>query len=223
MRQSVRDAFFTFNEPLEGTVPWMYLDIKGFVTVGVGNLLPSAASAAALPFFPEGSPDSPASDAEKRQGWNDVNARQDLARVGHRAFQTVCNLRLSIDDIRALVDSKLLSNETILVGAFPQFPDWPADAQLGLLSMAWALGAGFPATWPRFTAACRARDFARAAADCRMQEAGNPGVIPRNNADQRLFENAARVEKPENGYDPETLYHPTILMDVIVVEGGGNP
>jgi GH24 family phage-related lysozyme (muramidase) len=222
MRSTVRDAFFDFNEPLEGVVSWMYLDIKGFVTVGVGNLLPNPESAAVLPFFPDGSPDAPASDAEKRQGWHDVNARQDLARVGHRAFPSVCNLRLSNGDIRALVDTKLLSNERTLLGTFPQFPNWPADAQLGLMSMAWALGAGFPATWPRFTAACRALDFASAAAECRMQEAGNPGVIPRNNANEALFRNAAKVQKPENGYDPDTLYYPTQLLDVIVVEGGSN-
>lgn len=220
MRQAVRDAFYDFNEPLEGVVPWMYLDVKGFVTVGVGNLLPDADAAAALPFFPDGSPDAPAGDDEKRQGWTDVHARQDLARVGHRAFKTVCNLRLSADDIRALVDAKLLSNESILLRAFPGFPDWPADAQLGLLSMAWALGAAFPATWPRFSAACRALDFDGAAAECRMQETGNPGVVPRNNANQLLFRNAAKVGRPENGYDPDTLHYPTQLLDVVVVEGG---
>jgi hypothetical protein len=223
MRQVVRDIFFNFNDPLEGTVEWMYLDIKGLVTVGVGNLLPSEGAAAALPFFHDGSPESPATDAERRQGWNDVHARQELARVGHRAFRTVCDLRLSIDGIRELVNSKLSSNENILAATFPQFSDWPADAQLALLSMAWALGPAFPASWPKFATACRALDFAGASIECRMQEAGNPGVIPRNNADQLLLQNASKVMRAENGYDPDTLYYPTQLLDVVVVTPDPEP
>ena len=39
MRPNVRDAFSDFNAPLEGVVEWMYLDVRGLVTVGVGNLL----------------------------------------------------------------------------------------------------------------------------------------------------------------------------------------
>jgi hypothetical protein len=182
-------------------------------------MLPDERSAAALPFFPDGGSGSPADEATKRQGWRDVHARQDLARAGHVAFKTVCNLRLSLADIRASVNSKLLSNIGILIGTFPRFPDWPADAQLGLLSMAWALGPAFPARWPKFTAACRALDFTSAAAECRMKEVGNPGVIPRNNANQSLFQNASKVVNRENGYDPDRLYYPVQLLDVVVVEG----
>lgn len=224
MRQSVRDAFLDFNDPLEGTVTWMYLDINGGVTVGVGNLLPNEATAASLPFFPDGNPGFPADDATKRQGWQAVHARQDLAQVGHLAFKTVCNLRLSFADIRNLVNSRLSNNEVILVAAFPQFPNWPADAQLGLLSMAWAMGPSFSTTnWPNFKAACLVMDFVKASAECRMLEVGNPGVIPRNNANQLLFQNASKVMKPENGYDPDTLFYPTQLLDIIVVEGSPEP
>jgi GH24 family phage-related lysozyme (muramidase) len=62
MYQSVRDAFYDFNAPMEGVVSWMYLDIKGFVTVGVGNLLPDADSAAALPFIHGDDPAAVAAD-----------------------------------------------------------------------------------------------------------------------------------------------------------------
>jgi GH24 family phage-related lysozyme (muramidase) len=36
--------------PSEGYVEHMYLDTKGLVTVGIGNMLPSVAAAQALPF-----------------------------------------------------------------------------------------------------------------------------------------------------------------------------
>ena len=39
MHQSVRDHWLEFNKPLEGRVPFMYLDVKGFVSTGVGNLI----------------------------------------------------------------------------------------------------------------------------------------------------------------------------------------
>lgn len=219
MRQSVRDGFFDFTTPLEGIVKWMYLDVKGLVTVGVGNLLPNEASAAALPFFRDGSPNSLVDDATKRQGWRDVKARQDLKLKLYTFFEPVCNLRLSTDNIRALVNSKLSSNETILLGVFPDFPNWPADAQLGLMSMAWALGPAFSPHWPNFTAACRSRDFAAAATNCRISETGNPGIIPRNQANQLLFQNASKVENPDNGYDFNTLYYPVQLLDAVIVEG----
>ena len=38
MHASVRDYFIEFNEPIENRVPYMYLDIKGLVTIGIGNL-----------------------------------------------------------------------------------------------------------------------------------------------------------------------------------------
>src|SRR5690242_4940359 len=44
-------------EIFEGTVPWMYLDTKGFVTVGVGEMLANAAKAQTLAFVaPSGQP-----------------------------------------------------------------------------------------------------------------------------------------------------------------------
>ena len=39
MYDDVRAAFLSFTTRLEGRVPYMYLDIKGLVTIGVGNLI----------------------------------------------------------------------------------------------------------------------------------------------------------------------------------------
>ena len=38
MQLIVKTRFRSFNEPFEGAVPWMYQDIKGLITVGVGNV-----------------------------------------------------------------------------------------------------------------------------------------------------------------------------------------
>src|SRR5713226_1332348 len=50
MFTSVQTAFRAFSEQFEGCVPHMYLDIKGLVTVGVGNLVDPVGLAQALPF-----------------------------------------------------------------------------------------------------------------------------------------------------------------------------
>src|SRR5260370_42000125 len=54
---SYLDDSLAHLEIFEGTVPWMYLDTKGFVTVGVGELLANAVKAQTLAFVdPAGQP-----------------------------------------------------------------------------------------------------------------------------------------------------------------------
>ena len=49
MRESVRRGFIGFSAPFEGRLHYMYLDVKGLVTTGVGNLIDSVGAAQALP------------------------------------------------------------------------------------------------------------------------------------------------------------------------------
>src|SRR5947207_13573586 len=44
------DEIKALLEPSEGNKSFMYLDTKGFVTVGIGNLIPTADAACALAF-----------------------------------------------------------------------------------------------------------------------------------------------------------------------------
>jgi GH24 family phage-related lysozyme (muramidase) len=206
MRTSVSDVFMSFSTRFEGRVPWMYVDIKGLITVGIGNLIDPVDAALGLPFIDKAT-GSPASRDEIATEW-DMLKRQsaELGRQGHRACEEITNLRLTDEAIDSLVLTKAASNETIVRSFFPDFVLYPADAQLGLHSMAWALGPAFSPRWPRFTTALQAGDFGGAAAECRMSEAGNPGVIPRNDANQTLYLNAAAVIAA--GADPDVLYYP---------------
>ncbi len=104
---------------------------------------------------------------------------------------------------------RLSSFQQTLKNTFTAFETWPADGQLGLLSMAWAMGPAFSGGWPHFTQACLARDWVGAAANCKMDEAGKPGLRPRNAANALLFRNAALVVS--QGLAPETLYYPRDL------------
>ena len=56
--QSYLEQFLAKLEFFEGSIPWMYRDTVGKVTVGVGVMLPDAPAATALPFKIAGHPAS---------------------------------------------------------------------------------------------------------------------------------------------------------------------
>lgn len=215
MYPSVSSRFRAFNEPLEGVVKFMYLDIKGLVTIGVGNLIDPIGAALALPFKFKGT-GMPASRADIESEWNLLKGKPELAQKGHRACAPLTKLELDDPTIDKLVSTRLQQNEAFLKKQkpFKEFDKWPADAQLALLSMAWAMGPGFAGGWPKFSAACEKMDFDAAAENCQMSEAGNPGVAPRNRADKLLFQNAAAViaGEADGFYERPTLYYPQVLL-----------
>lgn len=214
MYPSVQAAFRAFNEPFEGVVPWMYLDVKGLVTVGVGNLIDPVELALHLPFRFRGEPHQPAGSEQISEEWQRIKSNAALGKAGYRACEALTRLRLDDAAIDALIHARLGANEVSLKkrAAFVGFDGWPADAQLGLLSMAWALGPGGPSKFTKFSAACRQVDFSGAAAGCKINETGNPGVAPRNRANRILFGNAAAVRK--SGSDPARLHYPAVLGQV---------
>jgi hypothetical protein len=202
----------------------MYLDVLGLVTVGVGNLVDPVTLAQALPFRFKNrpgiaAPGSPATPAEISAEWQRLKSNQALRNQLYTACDPLTQLELSDDSIDSLILSRLTSNEAYLKRqpAFQNFDTWPADAQLGLLSMAWAMGPGGPGGFPNFSAACQNSDFNRAAAECKMNEAGNPGLHPRNQANFTLFSNAAVVLAggAQGGYQRSTLYYPRALGSAV--------
>ena len=76
---------------------------------------------------------------------------------------------------------------------FPGWRDFPADAQLGICSMAWACGPGFPAIFKNFAGFANKNDWVNAAKCAKIREAGNPGIKPRNEKNQKCFANAVVV------------------------------
>ena len=81
----------------EGCISHMYLDTVGKVTVGVGNMLPTADAATALPFIQTGSGNN-ATDNEIRADYNNVAAQASgklaacLIQLIARSLQTLlCN------------------------------------------------------------------------------------------------------------------------------------
>lgn len=213
MHRSVRDAFVPFSAGFEGVVPWLYADVLGLITVGIGNLVDPVDAALALPFVrPDG---TPATRDEIRAAWHAVKSRPELAQQGHRVAARHTTIRLTPQGIHDLVIRKLDANHAALAKQYPEIEQWPADAQLATHSMAWACGPAFgvPGAAGRFihlATALRERDFETAARECMMREAGNPGIVPRNRANRILYRNAAHSQSFQ--LDPSELFYPHELL-----------
>lgn len=241
MHASVRAAWHQFSEPFEGRVPHMYCDVLGLVTCGVGNLIDPIEAALVLPW--RRADGTLASAAEVRMEWNNVKSQKEYLRKRHYKFAgQLTGLRLSDEDIDALVQRKLQSNDLVLARAFPGWDGWPADAQLGASSMAWAMGPGFPSTFKNFTRYANGGDWIAASVACKIatvakrkradgtiEEIPNPGTIPRNQANALCFRNAATVIEHALARDvlwwprqacaePETLPAPPIVVKPLPLE-----
>lgn len=210
MRPVVRETWFKFSEPFEGRVPWMYQDVKGLVTIGVGNLIDPVSLALDLPFIgPDG---ELVSRADIDESWLKVKHHPSLARLGHRAAAIVSGLRLTKEAIDSLVLRKLDEMDRHLLKRFPAFDSWPACAQCAVLSMSWAMGPAF--RYPKLEGALLADDWGMAANECWISEQGNPGVHPRNVANRFMFLNAGTCHPDELVWDRRVDSEPDTLPDV---------
>lgn len=195
LRPIVRAKFLSFTAPLEGCVRYFYLDILGLPTIAYGCLIATEAEARALPMVHRDN--TPASPDDCALDWRRVKGRPELARLGFRAAASVAQLRLTPEGVEAVTWAKLDKMLDVLGRRFPAFGEWPASAQLAVVSLSWACGPAF--NFPRCVAALQRQDWAGAAAECQMRTAGNPGLIPRNRANRALLLGAAQ------GGDPDAL------------------
>lgn len=219
MHQSVKDYVWKFLQDFEGRVPYMYLDGRGFVTVGLGFLAQPVQLALQMPFVRKDS-EMPASQEEIGSDWDAVHKRQDLAKSHFRAFEPLTALKLRNGDIDAIAQRKLDAYVATLMTQYPEFSgfeSWPADAQLGLIGMAWNMGPGFATGWPQFRAACAAQDFAGAAAQSHMAN----GAPQRNEAHRVLFENASKVIA--DGLPVDTLLYSQVVFEPILITESPDP
>jgi hypothetical protein len=205
MYENVKQDFNAFSTQFEWRVPYMYVDIKDKVTIGVGNLIDPLPHALGLPFVFKSDASTPASEDDITADWNAVKSDPNLAKRGYKACDPLTRLMLTDDAIDELVASKAAEFEGTLkqTSEFSGYDEWPADAQLGLLSMAWAMGPAFGPGWPAFRTACGEGDWDTAAANCGMNESGNPGLVPRNAANRALFRTATYMVS--QSADPSVL------------------
>jgi hypothetical protein len=204
---SVAPAFAKTTATLEGVCRWPYVDVKGLVTTAAGYLVDDGSGQAPpnmlrLPWkHVDG---TPATYDEIRAAWLKVK-HSGLAGVGGGSakFENLTDLRLDDAGLQVAFDGWVTQAEPELRKTFPGYDTMPADAQLALLLMAYALGPAFgPRSadpgkrYPKFVAAMNAvvPNFVEAAAQSNISTVGNPGVLPRDEDIQILLANAARAQ-----------------------------
>ena len=166
-------------EWFEGSIPWMYLDTRGKVTVGVGLMLPDAAAAQKLPFFI-------GTHAATADEISAEFARVDAMPMGRPAlfYRHQNGPELEKAEIDSLLRTVLLGFEGELRAALPGYDGFPDSVKLALLDMAYNLGpAGLLHGYPNFIRAVEAGNWSQAAAHCFRH---GPGAA-RNQWTQQMF------------------------------------
>lgn len=205
------EQYHAFSAPLEGRVPVMYCDCLGLITTGVGNLINTEWQAKALPWLLVDG--SVADTADVMADWQKLAAgRAYYAARKWTVYAKAMRCHLAEETIDALCQRQLASNEVAYRKRWADYGSFPADAQLAIHSMGWAVGAGFYQKFPNLATCIDRQDWEGAVASCKIREAGNPGVVPRNAKNRFCFHNAAIVRA--QGLSADELHWPSVAPTV---------
>lgn len=183
---SFRDRIRAELKNEEGCVTHMYLDTRGYVTVGVGHMLADVQAAQVLGFRNRASGE-PATPEEIENAFNTVK-QQPPGRIASR-YQTCTDLELPMEEIDAQLDRHIDDFETTLRGHFRDYDQFPPEARQALLDMAFNLGSsGLLKKFPKLVANARARNWEGCAVECERRGIGDA----RNEATRALFNKATQ-------------------------------
>ncbi len=224
MRPVVQTEFRPYTVKREGFTPFMYCDQLNLVTTGIGNLVDNGprngfdtsdaamAPAMRLPWKFKGpgwTKTNPVagprcSTADIRAAWIATKLKEQESpgfnKQGGFAYTGLTHITLDNEGLDVLFNSTLASFDASLAKRYLGYASWPADAQLCLLSMAWAMGPAFD--FPDFKRAVDAEDFEASiphaffkGGGTARDKDGSPLVATRNGAHIIMLQNAANVVK----------------------------
>lgn len=174
-------------EQFEGCVEHMYLDTKGYVTVGIGHLLATVGDAQKLAFVWQ--KDNKA--ATKEDIANDYDAvRKQVKGLFAFTYKRYTKLKLRRATIDSLTNSHIDQFEIELRSVYGKdFDTYPTEVRLALFDMIFNLGMTELRTgFPKFNGFIKARRWADAATECNRRDIGDD----RNTYVRELLENAAK-------------------------------
>jgi GH24 family phage-related lysozyme (muramidase) len=198
-------------EWFEGSIPWMYLDTRGNVTVGVGLMLPDVAAAQKLPFVMD---TQPATEGEITAEFARVAAMP----MGRPAlFYRHDNApELPRTEIDSLLRTVLLGFETELRVALPGYDGFADSVKLALLDMAYNLGpASLLHGYPNLIRAVNAGNWAQAAAQCFRH---GPGAARNQWTQQMFLQNVVGAIKAEGDSRVKNIAFGLLGMSASAVE-----
>jgi len=202
------DDYFDDLQAFEGCTTWLYCDVRGYVTIGIGNLVSSPESCMALPFVRKKT-DLHATDGEKAAGWRAVKAAYDKTKSA-AFYQGVTDLRLDLPYVKSLC-ARRLTMEFVpgIKRLLHDFDDFPLSARKALVDLAYNLGVGGLSKFVTLLGACQARDWELAARSC-----GRKGAREKRNlwTAQMFVDAAAEAEKTPLDLPPPPSPEPLLAV-----------
>lgn len=209
-KPTVRATWYEKNKTWEGDAAHMYLDTKGLVTIGVGNMIDAPndpvrgwrnaqEQLAGLTF--QKADGGPVSTAEIQKEWQTLRDHPEWSNNSTEFFRKRSTIQLTEESKRRLVMNMFDRHEVELKALFPDYGTWPAEAQFAVHSMMWALGPkGYRTKFPKMIAALKKRDFVTAAKESAITPI-NDKVKERSDHNASLLNQAAIVDNPPPGLD----------------------
>jgi GH24 family phage-related lysozyme (muramidase) len=154
----------------EGCIEHMYLDTRGFVTTGVGQLLSRETEAADLAFIREDSGIA----ANKQEIVDEYNflkkQRPGLIASRYKQFTKLILPKQAIDE---MLEQQIKYFQNGIIKEISDYPDFPDEAQEALLDMAFNLGiSGLFKKFPTMIRAAKRRDWKVCAKECNRRGIG---------------------------------------------------
>lgn len=144
----------------EGEIPYMYLDSKGLVTVGVGFYMASPEEATKYKFNISTGGGASASDIMQEY---DTVSRMEPNRIAS-FYKQPNSLVMPEADIDTVLSGKIDSFNSELIGLYSGFDDFPGKAKQALFDMVFNLGiTNLRNSWPSFNAAINEKNWMVAA------------------------------------------------------------
>lgn len=154
-------------ERWEGKYRHLYLDTKGLVTTGIGNLVRTPEDAVGLGLVLGGVAATP---AQARDAWAAVKRMQPGLRA--RSYEVASPLRLTEEAVDQLVARRL--NDEFVPGLrrlWPSFDAFPVQAKSALVDMAYNCGLSGLAKFTHLGADVQRQDWVAASSSCHRMSA----------------------------------------------------
>jgi len=180
-------------ELYEGNVPHMYLDSKGYVTIGIGSLIPSVKAAQKLPFVHDKT-HKKATANEIQTDYNNVLKANSL-KLNFQAsyYKRFTHLKLKQNTIDKLFTQHVSNFHTELKRLYPQFNHYPVEVKLILFDMVYNMGiTKLKKQFPKFNKAIINMDWHKAANESHRKL---PISSKRNNYVKNLLLKTAKQNK----------------------------
>jgi len=152
-------------EQYEGRVEHMYLDTKGFVTVGVGHMMPSSEEAKKVAFINAVS-GAAATKKEIEDEFALIKSKPFGAAYNYRRFKSYTKLKLSDSTINEITNKHIVIFEGELKRIYgaAEFKTHPKNVKLTLFDMIFNLGMRKLNTrYPKFNKYIKANDYKNSA------------------------------------------------------------